>query len=151
MTISMSGDLDRFVAAQAGTFEGAIAELRAGHKTGHWIWYVFPQLAGLGRSWTSTYFGIHDLDEARAYLAHPLLGARLRTAFEALITVDRRSAEAILGPVDARKVRSSATLFLRAAPDEAIWQHVLDRFYAGAADSRTDELLALGDQDDRPS
>ena len=151
MTVPMSDDLDRFVVAQTGTYAGALAELRAGRKTGHWIWFVFPQLVGLGHSPASTFYGIRGLDEARAYLSHPVLGPRLREAFEVLLAVDGRPAEAILGAIDARKVRSSATLFLRAAPDEAIWVRVLDRFYAGVADSRTDELLADRGQAGPPS
>jgi uncharacterized protein (DUF1810 family) len=133
-------ELDRFVDAQAGIHEQALAELRAGRKQSHWMWFVFPQLRGLGRSETSRFFGIAGLDEARAYLAHPVLGARLRAAFEAVLAAPG-SAEAILGPIDAVKLRSSATLFLRAAPDEPLFGAVLDRFFDGQPDAATDDLL----------
>jgi uncharacterized protein (DUF1810 family) len=135
-------DLARFVDAQRGAYPGVLRELQAGRKTGHWIWYVFPQVAGLGLSSMSQYYAIRSLEEARAYLAHPLLGARLRECAAALLAVQRRSAEAILGEVDARKVRSSMTLFHRADPAEPLFGAVLDRYYAGVVDARTDELLA---------
>lgn len=137
----MQHDLDRFVQAQSGVYDGALAELRHGHKTGHWIWYVFPQLAGLGRSEMSAYYGIASLDEAAAYLAHPVLGPRLRECAAAVLSVRSRSATEIMGSIDAMKLRSSMTLFHRAAPDEPLFREVLVRYYDGAADSRTDELL----------
>lgn len=133
-------DLERFVDAQSGTFDTALAELRRGRKVGHWMWFVFPQLRGLGRSETSTFFGLDGLAEAQAYLAHPVLGPRLRAACEAIIEA-AGDAEAILGPIDAMKLRSSMTVFERAAPDEPLFRAVLDRFYAGERDSRTLELL----------
>jgi uncharacterized protein (DUF1810 family) len=135
-------DLDRFVAAQQYSYDAAIDELRRGRKTGHWIWFIFPQVAGLGQSTMSRQFAIGSLDEARAYLAHPLLGPRLRACAEALLSVRDRSAPAILGELDAMKVRSSMTLFHRAAPDEPIFRQVLDRFYGGVPDEATDGLLA---------
>src|SRR6476659_2402047 len=125
----MDHDLERFRTAQAGAYDGALAELRHGDKTGHWIWYVFPQLRGLGRSETSRHYGIASLDEARAYLADPVLGRRLRECADALLATSGRSAEAILGSVDAMKVRSSMTLFHRVDPDESRFRAVLDRFY----------------------
>ena len=134
--------LDRFVGAQAGTYDLALAELRNGRKDGHWIWFIFPQVAGLGMSSMSQRYAIAGLNEARAYLAHPLLGPRLRACFDALLAVDGRTADAILGAVDAVKVRSSATLFARADPTDPRFQAVLDRYYGGQADARTDELLA---------
>ena len=137
----MTPDHERFLAAQAGAYPGALRELRAGHKTGHWIWYVFPQMAGLGRSDLSRFYGIASLDEARAYLEHPVLAARLRECAAALLAVPGRTAEEILGPVDAIKVRSSMTLFHRADPDEPVFTAVLGRFYGGLPDPRTDELL----------
>lgn len=133
-------DLERFVDAQSGTFDTALAELRRGRKVGHWMWFVFPQLRGLGRSETSTFFGLDGLAEAQAYLAHPVLGPRLRAACEAILDAEG-DAEAILGPIDAMKLRSSMTVFERAAPDEPLFRAVLDRFYAGERDSRTLELL----------
>jgi uncharacterized protein (DUF1810 family) len=133
-------DLDRFVRAQGGGLDAPLAELRRGRKVGHWMWFVFPQLRGLGRSETSTFFGLDGLAEAQAYLAHPVLGPRLRAACEAIIEAEG-DAEAILGPIDAMKLRSSMTVFERAAPDEPLFRAVLDRFYAGERDSRTLELL----------
>ena len=135
-------DLNRFVGAQSGTYDLALAELRNGRKDGHWIWFIFPQVAGLGMSSMSMDSSLTGVDEARAYLAHPLLGPRLRACFDALLAVDGRTADAILGAVDAVKVRSSATLFARADPSDPRFQAVLDRYYGGAADARTDDLLA---------
>lgn len=137
-------DLERFVAAQAGVIDGALGELRRGRKTGHWIWFVFPQLSGLGRSELSRYYAITSLEEARAYLDHPVLGARLRDAAAAMLEAGGRTAEAILGPVDAQKLRSSMTLFHRADPEEARFREVLERFYGGVADPLTDDLLRTG-------
>ena len=140
----MTGDpfsLARFVEAQADTYPVALAELRAGRKTGHWIWYVFPQLAGLGRSPMSERYAISGIDEGRAYLGHPVLGPRLLECCRALLVHRDTSATEILGPIDARKVRSSITLFHRAEPDEPVFRHVLDAFFGGVPDPRTDELL----------
>jgi uncharacterized protein (DUF1810 family) len=136
-------DLDRFLAAQRVVYEGVLDELRRGRKTGHWIWFIFPQLAGLGRSETSRYYGIRSLDEARAYLADPVLGARLRECAGLLLASDAPTPIEILGGTDAMKVRSCMTLFHRAAPDEALFTHVLDRYYAGLADEATDGLLRV--------
>ena len=137
----MTRDLQRFVDAQEQVIDGALRELRAGRKTGHWIWFIFPQVAGLGHSELSRYYAIGSLDEAREYLAHPILGPRLREAAAAVLAVEGRTAELILGPVDAAKVRSSMTLFHRVAPDEPLFGAVLERYYAGIPDPRTDELL----------
>jgi len=137
----MPFDLERFVAAQEGVYEGALRELRAGRKTGHWIWFIFPQLAGLGRSEMSRFYGIESVDEAQAYLEHPVLGARLRECAGAVLATSGRTADQIFGSLDAMKVRSSMTLFHRAAPDEAPFQGVLERFYGGVADEATDALL----------
>ena len=137
----MPFDLERFVSAQEGVYEGALRELRAGRKSGHWIWFIFPQLAGLGRSEMSRFYGIESLDEARAYLEHPLLGARLRECAGAVLGTSGRTADEILGPLDAMKVRSSMTLFHRAAPDEPLFAEVLERFYAGVTDDATDASL----------
>src|SRR5712691_7394979 len=123
----MPDALDRFLAGQRGTYERALAELRTGRKTGHWIWFVFPQLAVLGRSEMSRYYAIASLDEARAYLDHPMLGMRLHEAAAALLATNGRSAEDILGSIDAVKVRSSVTLFGRAAPDDPVFAEVLVR------------------------
>ena len=137
-------DLGRFVTAQQNVYASALAELRRGEKEGHWMWFVFPQVAGLGRSAMSQQYTIASLDEARAYLAHPILGPRLRECAGAVLATTGRSAEEILGGIDAVKLRSSMTLFHRAAPDEALFVDVLDRFFDGQVDVMTDELLASG-------
>ena len=137
----MNYDLERFLAAQAGPYAGILEELRAGRKGSHWIWFTFPQIAGLGRSWISQQYSIVSLDEARAYLEDPVLGARLRECAQTLLETKGRSADEIFGSLDAMKVRSSMTLFLRAAPSEPLFQQVLDRYYDGTADELTDALL----------
>jgi uncharacterized protein (DUF1810 family) len=140
----VSFDLERFVTAQAGTYQQALMELRAGRKRSHWMWFIFPQLAGLGRSEVSRFYGIGSLDEARAYLAHSTLGPRLRAAAQAVLQSGTRDAAALLGPVDALKLRSSMTLFTRAAPGERVFVDVLDRLYGGDVDEATDRLLGGG-------
>ena len=140
--------LDRFVTAQEGVYAGVLDELRRGRKTGHWIWFIFPQIAGLGRSVVSRYYSIASLDEARAYLAHPVLGARLIECTTMVAAIPDRTAIEVFGGIDAMKVRSSMTLFHRVAPDEPAFQAVLDRFYDGSADEAMDSLLATGS--DRP-
>jgi uncharacterized protein (DUF1810 family) len=137
----MGHDLERFVSAQERDYDQVLVELRRGRKTSHWIWFIFPQIAGLGHSEMSRRFAIASLDEARAYLAHPVLGARLRECAGLLLATDGRSADEILGGIDAIKVRSSMTLFHRAAPKEPVFRAVLDRFYGGVADPATDERL----------
>ena len=134
-------DLERFVAGQDGVYEGALAELRAGRKTGHWIWFVFPQVAGLGRSEMSRIYAIGSLAEARAYLAHPVLGPRLRECAAAMLATRGRGADEMLGSIDAVKLRSSMTLFVRANPDEPAFRAILDRFYDGRPDAATDAIL----------
>lgn len=140
--------LRRFVAAQSRVYADVTAELRAGRKTTHWMWFVFPQLKGLGRSAIAQQFGIESLQEARAYLAHPLLGARLREC--ARLLRDRpgqRAITEILGPVDALKLRSSMTLFTQASDDPGdreIFGSVLDRYYGGEPDDRTCAMLSAG-------
>ena len=136
--------LDRFVLAQDGgdAYRHAVAELRRGRKTSHWMWFVFPQLAGLGRSPMAQHYAISSLAEARAYLAHPVLAARLVEVSSVLLGVPDRSAEQILGGIDAVKLRSSMTLFARADPAEPVFQAVLDRFFDGKPDPATERLLA---------
>ena len=126
-------DLARFVKAQEGAYGAALAELRAGRKATHWMWFIFPQLAGLGRSATARFYGIADLAEARAYLADPVLGPRLADCARALLTHRALTADEIMGPVDALKLRSSATLFRAAGGTTvaALMQALLDRFYEG--------------------
>jgi uncharacterized protein (DUF1810 family) len=138
---SVPFDLERFVAAQEGVYEGALRELRQGRKTGHWIWFIFPQLAGLGRSEMSRFYGIESLAEARAYLEHPILGNRLRESVGAVLATRGSTAEEIFGSLDAMKVRSSMTVFHRAAPDEPLFTEMLERFYVGITDDATDALL----------
>jgi uncharacterized protein (DUF1810 family) len=136
--------LQRFVDAQerGGTYEQALAELRAGRKTTHWIWFVFPQIAGLGKSPTARAYSIASLAEAQAYLEHPLLGPRLRECCRALLELDGESAPAILGGIDAIKLRSSMTLFARAAPAEPLFNQVLDRYYDSHRDEETKRRLS---------
>ena len=135
-------DLERFVAAQdqAGTYDAAVAELREGRKRSHWMWFIFPQLAGLGRSSTAQLYGIASLAQACAYLDHPLLGPRLRECVEALLPWQGRPAEQILGPIDALKLRSSLTLFDRVEP-RSVFAAGLAALYEGAPDQRTLALL----------
>ena len=130
-------DLTRFVAAQAGVYDQALAELRAGRKRSHWMWFVFPQIAGLGSSPTAQRYAIGSLDEARAYLADSVLGPRLIECASALLAVEGRTAEEILGYPDDLKLRSSMTLFARAAPEVPVFQEVLDRYYDGKPDPQT--------------
>jgi uncharacterized protein (DUF1810 family) len=134
-------DLARFLDAQRGAYDDAVVELRRGRKTSHWIWFVFPQLSGLGRSAMSQRYAIGSLEEARAYLAHPVLGPRLRECARLLLAA-AGTADDILGPLDAMKVRSSMTLFLRADPGESVFAEVLARYYGGRPDEATDALLA---------
>jgi uncharacterized protein (DUF1810 family) len=134
-------DLERFVKAQAGSYATALAEIRAGRKRSHWIWFVFPQLRGLGTSSTSEYYGIRGIDEARAYLGHPILGPRLAQSAEALLSLEGRSASVILPYPDDLKLRSSMTLFERAAGPGSVFARVLDRYYGGNRDERTLRLL----------
>lgn len=136
-------DLRRFVAAQdaGGTYDAALRELRAGRKTGHWMWFVLPQLAGLGRSATARHFALSGPQEALAYLAHPVLGPRLRECAAALVELATTDPVEVLGSVDAQKLRSSMTLFALVAPDEPVFGRVLDRCFSGQDDPRTRELL----------
>lgn len=139
--------LERFVLAQngGGTYDQALGELQLGNKTGHWMWFIFPQIAGLGQSATSRKYAISSLAEARAYLDHDVLGPRLLECAQALTTHAGRSAEDILGGIDARKLHSSMTLFLRAAPGETVFKTILARFFDGQPDEATDALLAEQD------
>jgi uncharacterized protein (DUF1810 family) len=135
-------DLERFLAAQdsGGTYRRALAELRAGRKTSHWMWFVFPQVAGLGHSAMAQQYAISSLEEARAYLADPVLGPRLVESAEAVLGHPDRSAEQIFGGIDAMKLRSSMTLFARADPDRQVFTQVLDLFFPGP-DPATEQRL----------
>ena len=141
MTSGMTHDLDRFVTAQADSYADALAELRAGAKRSHWMWFIFPQIAGLGHSAMAKHYAISSLDEARTYLAHPILGPRLIET-SIVVAAAKGSAEAIMGGIDAIKLRSSMTLFAAAADDPTPFTAVLDRFYAGKRDPAT--LAAIG-------
>jgi uncharacterized protein (DUF1810 family) len=134
-------DLDRFVSAQEDVYESALAEIRAGRKRTHWMWFVFPQLLGLGSSPISRQFAIRTAAEARAYLAHPILGPRLLECCEALLRVNGGSANDILGSPDDLKLRSCATLFASVSEPGSVFERVLERFYGGARDERTEALL----------
>jgi uncharacterized protein (DUF1810 family) len=138
-----SGGLERFVEAQDSgrTYATALHELRQGRKTSHWMWFVFPQVAGLGHSPMAQAYALASLDEARDYLAHPVLGPRLLECTAAVLTHTDRSAEQIFGGIDALKLRSSMTLFARADPDQPAFSQVLEAFYDGEPDARTDQLL----------
>jgi uncharacterized protein (DUF1810 family) len=141
----MSGlfELERFEHAQDahGTYETAVAELRAGIKRSHWMWFVFPQIAGLGSSSTSQAYAVGSLMEAGAYLEHPVLGPRLRECARILLELDGPGAQEIFGEIDALKVRSSMTLFARAAPEESAFAEVLARYFDGVPDARTEAIL----------
>ncbi len=136
-------DLERFVAAQdaGATYERALAELRDGRKSSHWMWFVFPQVAGLGRSPTARTYAISSVDEARAYLRHPVLGPRLVAAAALVRAHSARRPEDIFGALDAQKLQSSMTLFRQAAPDEEVFQDVLDQYFGGRRDAATEERL----------
>jgi uncharacterized protein (DUF1810 family) len=135
-------DLHRFVDAQDGVYDTVLAELRAGRKRSHWMWFVFPQLRGLGRSPTAVRFSISSIDEARAYLAHDVLGPRLRECARLVAEVDGRTAEEIFGWPDDIKLRSSMTLFAHAADDSDDFVAVLEKFYDGQEDPATLRLLS---------
>jgi uncharacterized protein (DUF1810 family) len=138
--------LERFVAAQdaGGSYDAAVAELRAGRKRSHWMWFVFPQIAGLGQSPMSQRYAISSLPEAEAYLADPVLGPRLRESARILSELSGRTAEEVLGEIDAIKLRSSMTLFARAAPGEPLFRQVLERYFDGTPDPATERLLGGG-------
>lgn len=138
-------NLERFVEAQdnGGTYSQALAELRLGRKTGHWMWFIFPQIAGLGSSPTSVRYAISSLAEAQAFLLHDILGPRLLESAAAVDAHAGRPAVDILGSIDARKLHSCMTLFLRAAPGETMFKTVLADFFDGQPDAATDSLLAV--------
>jgi len=140
MTDADPFNLQRFVEAQRADYDRALAEIRAGRKSSHWLWFIFPQMKGLGSSHRSQFYGISGIDEARAYLAHPILGPRLRVCVEAMLALTG-NAEDILGGVDALKFRSSMTLFSVAAPDDSAFSAALHGFFSGP-DPKTLSLLA---------
>ena len=133
----MAADLERFVTAQAGVLDAVERELTRGRKESHWMWFVFPQIAGLGRSAMAARYALASLDEAKAYAAHPVLGPRLRAWTGLVLAHPERTAYEILGTPDDLKFRSSMTLFAHAAPDETLFRTALDRFYGGDEDQET--------------
>jgi uncharacterized protein (DUF1810 family) len=143
MTAADPYDLERFVVAQdgAGTYQRAVAELRRGRKESHWMWFVFPQIAGLGHSAAARHYAISSLDEARAYLAHPVLGPRLIECAGLAAGISGRTAEQVFGGIDALKLRSCVTLFRHAAPAERVFRDVLDRYFGGKADTATEDRI----------
>lgn len=135
-------NLERFLKAQIFDYDTALKELRSGEKQSHWIWYVFPQMKGLGYSSHAVYYGISGLEEARAYLAHPVLGARLREATEAVLAIEGKTVREIMPGIDALKLKSSMTLFDLVSPDD-IFARVLDKYYDGKRDESTLRMLPL--------
>lgn len=136
-------NLKRFTEAQYRDYEQALKEIKNGRKESHWMWYIFPQLKGLGRSYTSDFYGIVDLDEAKAFLQDPYLGKNLQEISEALLNLDNDNATQIMGRPDDMKLKSSMTLFALAKPECEVFQKVLDKFFHGERDQRTVEILQL--------
>ena len=134
-------NLDRFLKAQASSYEIALHEICGGRKRSHWIWYIFPQIQGLGFSSTAQYYAIADLEEAKAYLREPTLRARLLEISEALLTLNDSDPTSVMGYPDDLKLRSSMTLFAEAEPECEVFQKVLDKYYGGRKDQRTLEIL----------
>lgn len=134
-------DLQRFLAAQEPFYTTVVAELQAGRKQSHWMWFIFPQLAGLGNSAMAQRYAIRDLEEARAYLAHPILGARLRECAELVLAVNGRTIHEIFGSPDDMKLRSCATLFAAACDEGSVFEWLLAKYYDGAEDERTLAML----------
>ena len=137
-------DLSRFLEAQNNSYDTALREIRAGRKRSHWMWYIFPQIQGLGYSAMAQHYAIRDLGEAREYLRHPLLGPRLIEISEALLSLDEPDPRRVMGSPDDLKLRSCMTLFQCAAPDQPVFGKVLDKFYGGRPDGRTLEMLNRG-------
>ena len=139
---SDSYNLTRFLKAQGSVYEHALAEIRAGRKRSHWMWYVFPQIEGLGHSPTSVHYAIRGIEEAAAYLAHPILGPRLIESGEAVLQLEGRSALEIFGSPDDMKLRSSATLFAAVSPEGSVFHQIIDKYFGGEQDVRTIELMS---------
>ncbi|OGA12757.1 MAG: calpastatin [Betaproteobacteria bacterium RIFCSPLOWO2_02_FULL_63_19] len=140
-------DLSRFVRAQEHTYERALAEIRDGRKRTHWMWYIFPQIDGLGVSSISKKYAIKSADEARAYLDHPVLGPRLLECAEAVVRIEGRTAEEIFGSPDDLKLRSCATLFACILPQASVFDRLIEKFYRGERDGKTQQLLGIVRQD----
>ena len=138
----MRDRLERFIEPQEQDYEQALKEIRNGRKVSHWIWYIFPQLRGLGKSYMSDYYGIRDLDEAKAFLQDPYLGKHLQKISEALLNLDNDNETQIMGRPDDMKLKSSMTLFACADPENAVFEKVLEKFYNGHKDGRTLKMLS---------
>lgn len=138
----MNSRLDRFLTAQERSYDTALREIKNGRKRSHWMWYIFPQIAGLGMSSTAQYYSIADIEEAREYITHPVLGARLLEISRALLTLDSSDATAVMGYPDDLKLRSSMTLFAQVSEDP-VFNAVIDKFYGGRPDTRTLHILGL--------
>lgn len=148
-------DLGRFLQAQEGDYEQALSEIESGRKRSHWIWYIFPQIDGLGSSSTSKRYAIKSLDEARAYLDHPILGPRLRECAEAVVRLEGRTAREIFGSPDDLKLKSCATLFECVSPPGSVFERLLTKYYQGRRDDKTLHLLGISSSpgaagEDRP-
>lgn len=139
----MNYNLDRFKSAQRGSYEEALAEMRRGRKNGHWMWYIFPQVSGLGMSATSLFYGIRGLEEAQAYMADPVLGQRLLEISEVLLDIETDNPREVFWFPDDLKLRSCMTLFAVAAPEHEVFKKVLDKFFGGAADDMTLDILGI--------
>ena len=139
----MNSSLERFLVAQEYSYDTALREIRAGRKRSHWMWYIFPQIAGLGMSYTAQLYAIADINEARQYIEHPVLGVRLMEISRALLTLESSDATAVMGYPDDLKLRSCMTLFAQVS-DDPVFPAVLDKFYGGRADTRTLSILGLG-------
>lgn len=139
----MAYDLMRFLQAQEGSYSQALAEIKQGRKASHWMWYIFPQMKGLGRSSMSEFYGISGVEEARAYLKDPVLGARLEEICNALLALDAEDIVRVMGRPDDKKLKSSMTLFEAAAEDPAVFQKVLEKYYRGKRDGCTLRMLGM--------
>lgn len=138
----MTDNLDRFIEAQNFSYETALSELTAGAKRSHWIWYIFPQIKGLGHSWNSNYYGLDGLDEAREYLSHPILGPRLRECCQALLEISDKDIVSIMSGIDAMKLKSSMTLFDAVSPED-VFSVMLEKYFSGMTDDWTLSLIRL--------
>ena len=139
----MNYEISRFMNAHQTDYQRALTEIKNGKKVSHWMWYIFPQLKGLGRSFTSEYYGIQDLDEAKAYLADPILGRHLIEICNALLSLDTNDATEVMGRPDDRKLKSSMTLFDAATESSDVFRLVLEKYYNGKKDYRTLEMLGI--------
>jgi uncharacterized protein (DUF1810 family) len=150
MSRSAAGDdphsLNRFVEAQQGVYEGALAEVTSGKKRSHWMWFIFPQFLGLGFSSTSKHYAIKTIDEAKAYLAHPVLGPRLLECTKVVVEFEGRTATQIFGSPDDMKLRSCATLFACVSPPGSVFHRVIEKYYGGAFDDQTVRLVGIDPQ-----